>query len=518
MMGHYFNKYSVLFILVLAILVFTSGINSIDVYSLDEVKNAVAAKEMLENKSFFYPTFNDELRTDKPPLHYFFMMLAYKIFGVTPFAARLFSSLMGVFVVIAVYFFVKKAIDKRIATYAAMLLLASLHFGIQMHMAVPDPYLIFFLTIAGFSFHYFYTTNKRIWWWLFYIAIGFGILSKGPIAIVLPGLSVALFLLVNKDFNWKSIRRINPFGVLISLLIAVPWFWMAHVKSNGEFTQGFFFKHNVERFNSGMEGHGGLFFVTLIFVFFGLLPFLFFLFQYHGLKKIVQSNSMYLWSFCYAITIILFFMFSGTKLPNYTVPAYPWLFIILAGIISNTSIEKRKNYLLVILVFSVIMPLGIGIGLGLDVVVNDLYYLGFYFGIITLGALGAYYYRKTNFIWINVIITSWILLQLVFFNLLYPIVDKNNPVAKTRHFFNKQQTVVAYKAFNPAFVFELQHAIPHLKTEEELLQFMKENTDGGIIITRLNSKNIEMAKRNKLIILAQERDIFERPTTLLLSF
>jgi 4-amino-4-deoxy-L-arabinose transferase-like glycosyltransferase len=153
-MGHYFNKYSEFLLLVFAILVFTSGINLLDIYSLDEVKNAVAAKEMLENQSFYYPTFNNELRTDKPPLHYFFMMLAYKIFGVTPFAARLFSSLMGVLVVLAVYYFVKKAIDKKIATYAALLLLASLHFGIQMHMAVPDPYLIFFLTLAGFSFYF----------------------------------------------------------------------------------------------------------------------------------------------------------------------------------------------------------------------------------------------------------------------------------------------------------------------------------------------------------------------------
>jgi len=517
-MGHYFNKYSEFLLLVSAILVFTSGINLLDIYSLDEVKNAVAAKEMLENQSFYYPTFNNELRTDKPPLHYFFMMLAYKIFGVTPFAARLFSSLMGVLVVLAVYYFVKKAIDKKIATYAALLLLASLHFGIQMHMAVPDPYLIFFLTLAGFSFYFYYTTNKRIWWWLFYIAIGFGILSKGPIALVLPGLSVILFLFFNKDFNLKSIIRINPFGILISLAMAFPWFWMAHIKTNGEFTNGFFLKHNIERFNSGLEGHGGLFFVTLLFVFFGLLPFLFFLFQYKGLKKLIQSNSLYLWSFCYAITIILFFMFSGTKLPNYTVPAYPWLFIILAGILLNTSIEKRKKYLLIILVFSVIMPLGVTIGLGLDAVVNHLYYLGIYFGIITIGAVVAYFYRKTTYTWINSIIISWIVMQMVFFNVLYPLVDKNNPVAKTKHFFENQKIIVAYKAYNPAFIFELKHPITHFKTEKELVKFTSKNSQSGIIITRLNSKNIEMAKRNKFKIIAQERDIFEQPTTLLLSF
>ncbi|MDO8992485.1 MAG: hypothetical protein Q7U83_05440, partial [Daejeonella sp.] len=50
------------------------------IYILDEAKNAECAREMLVSGDYIMPYFNGQLRTDKPPLHYFFMALAYKIF------------------------------------------------------------------------------------------------------------------------------------------------------------------------------------------------------------------------------------------------------------------------------------------------------------------------------------------------------------------------------------------------------------------------------------------------------
>ena len=59
---------------------------------------------MMHNNNLVVPTFNGELRTDKPPLHYFFMIVSYKVFGETEFAARFFSVVMGLLTVFVTFF------------------------------------------------------------------------------------------------------------------------------------------------------------------------------------------------------------------------------------------------------------------------------------------------------------------------------------------------------------------------------------------------------------------------------
>ena len=80
------------FLIVFSISLFLCLIGSwaYPIYILDEAKNAEAAREMLVHSEFIVPKFNRLLRTDKPPLHYYFMILGYKLFGVNAFGARFF--------------------------------------------------------------------------------------------------------------------------------------------------------------------------------------------------------------------------------------------------------------------------------------------------------------------------------------------------------------------------------------------------------------------------------------------
>ena len=89
------DKKLVLLIL-LALFLYGANFWGISVYVLDEAKNSACAMEMYDRNDWIVPTFNDELRTDKPPLHYYFMRTGYALFGVSPFSARFFSVLAGV--------------------------------------------------------------------------------------------------------------------------------------------------------------------------------------------------------------------------------------------------------------------------------------------------------------------------------------------------------------------------------------------------------------------------------------
>src|SRR5690606_10874336 len=126
----------------------------------DEAKNAEAAREMLEQGEWVVPTFNYELRTDKPPAHYYFMMLSYSIFGVNEWAARFFSAIMGSATILLTFWFGARYFNRQTGVWAAMALLASLHFNIQFHMSVPDPYLISFFTASLFFFYAFWNEQK----------------------------------------------------------------------------------------------------------------------------------------------------------------------------------------------------------------------------------------------------------------------------------------------------------------------------------------------------------------------
>ncbi len=146
----YKNTYFwILFVALCAILLVRLGATPI--YILDEVKNAQCAREMLQRGDLIVPTFNGELRVDKPPLHYFFMMASYKIFGVNEFAARFFSVIMGLLTILVTYKFTKRLFNPFAAFCACLVLATSTQFLFEFRLSVPDPYLIFFITLALFQ-------------------------------------------------------------------------------------------------------------------------------------------------------------------------------------------------------------------------------------------------------------------------------------------------------------------------------------------------------------------------------
>ncbi len=79
-----------------AMLTFFLGLGTAQLFDEDEPKNAECGREMFARGDWLVPTFNEELRTDKPILVYWFMLASYHLFGVTEFAARFFSAVLGV--------------------------------------------------------------------------------------------------------------------------------------------------------------------------------------------------------------------------------------------------------------------------------------------------------------------------------------------------------------------------------------------------------------------------------------
>jgi len=518
------RSFFIVLIIVAGYILISSNISGLYIYALDEAKNAECAREMLKTGNWIVPTFNYDLRTDKPPLHYYFMMLSYSVFGVNEFAARFFSVVMGVLTLLITYLFSSRFLDPKSGMWATIVLFSSLHYVLQFHMAVPDPYLIFFTTAALMSFYRAQQEDSKKFLFLFYLAMGLGVLTKGPVAIALPGLILLLFLLFTKKFSWPIIKwSFDWRGILLFLLVAVPWYVAVHIKTNGEWTSEFFLKHNIGRYTSEMEGHGGIFLLTFAFVLVGLLPFSIFIIQ--GIKKgwHDRQNPVVMLSLIASTSIIGFFAISSTKLPNYTVPAYPFLAILIGYWISQTiaHFQTRKASikisLIFYLIFSIIFVVAAAIALKNDKYLSHLSFLWYYLLVLPLGASAAlwFFYRsKINQAFISVAL-SFVVLSLLFFHIIFAKIDRENPVAQLMPKMNLERPVAGYRFFNPAFIFYLDGKVPRLENPEEVRLYLESHPD-AYIITR--SRYLEtLLDVNQVEVVMKSKDIFESPTTVILQ-
>ena len=512
------SKYYPWFIFLFALAIYMVNIGGSSIYILDEAKNATCAAEMYQQGNWVVPTFNHELRTDKPPLHYFFMMLSYSIFGVNAFAARFFSTVFGALTILITFLFARRFHSEKVALWTAVVLLASIHLSIQFHLAVPDPYLIFFFTTSVFSFYAAIKEKQLRYLLLLYISIGFGTLSKGPVAIGLPGLIFLLFLIFSKRFNWKEIKQLKPFmGAAIVLLIALPWFILVHLKTNGQWTEGFFFKHNLGRFSSEMEGHGGIFLITILFVLIGLFPFSAFIVQSLRNAFANRKDDFTLINLVAGITIVTFFSISQTKLPNYTVPAYPYFAVIIGLWISkqNLQLVKSKASMIVLLLFGLILVPALFFGIKFDPALANLNWLALYFIPIPIGFLLAYYLLSKQQLKKSLVVIglSTLIGSLSFMAIVFPKIDQENPVAKSLPLVEGKE-VRYFEKFNPSYSFYLQKEIRKIDSTG-ISGFFTEYPEGVIISTQRRIEKIKLPTSCEISF--SSRDIFETPTTVLIT-
>lgn len=510
-------KHATSIVLTASVVLFFANIWNIPLYILDEAKNAECAREMWEQGEWIIPTFNYELRPEKPPLHYYFMAAAYTFFGVNPFAARFFSAIMGILTVWITFFFVRRELGVSAAFCTALVLLASIHNLVQFHLSVPDPYLIFSITLSMFSFYLYIEHRKSNYLWIGYITAATGVLAKGPVALGLIGLTMLLYLIFSQKLNLKTLKALRiPLGGVLFLAIVLPWYILVDRATAGEWTQEFFFTQNFSRFGSAMEGHGGGFWLTWIYVLVGLFPFSILLPQtLHWSWKMRQQPFLKLCLIA-GLVIVGFFTISSTKLPNYTVPAYPFL-AVLMGYFLHTCLNEsgfwqkyRLNWSFVIgLLIVLVLVVGGYYGIQSYSLIED-YAMGLL--IFLPCALGFMMALIRKNYWLYSIASGAILTALLLFYYLLPNAMSQNPVQHSSTLLENKE-LVAYKRFNPAYVFHFQREIPTAETPEELRQMLNEKTD--VHVLTFTKYGLEFSELG-LDTLFLEQDLFEATKTLIL--
>jgi 4-amino-4-deoxy-L-arabinose transferase-like glycosyltransferase len=331
----------------------------------DEPRFAEASREMIERGDYVVPHFNGDLRLDKPPLAYWAQAASYRIFGENDFAARFPSAVATALVALSIFAWGNRFGGERAGWRAAIIFTLSLQVFIHAKAAVADMWLVLFVTTAHWAGWELIqqkrtpnverrTSNTEwVWWWTFYLSLALGFLAKGPIAWV-PLLTVACAKIFSPDVAFAKAFKFTR-GILVMLAIVALWAVPALVETRGEFLRVGLGKHVVARSILTMEGHGAQslpgyllllpFYFVMIFVSFSpwsiKLPWL-----VKTLRRDRDKIDNYLLAGIAIVFVILTFV--STKLPHYTLPAFPLLALLLARHWHPTAAENRRSLFTVI--------------------------------------------------------------------------------------------------------------------------------------------------------------------------
>jgi 4-amino-4-deoxy-L-arabinose transferase-like glycosyltransferase len=313
---------------------FFHGLATIGLLGPDEPRYAAVAREMYEGGDYVTPRLHGMPWFEKPALLYWLAAIGFRFFGVGEFAARLPSAMAATVSVFLLYFVCRRLWGRSTALWASLILTSSVGYLAFGRAGSTDMVLTSCLTIAFLSFLMGYNIREesRRWWFLsFYVFIGFGVLAKGPVAVVLPALSLGCYLLLQGRFSeW---REWYPSYAFATLLIAAPWYIAVTYANGYEFIDVFFISHNLERFGGTAHGHQRPFYFYLPDLMMLTFPWTFMLIP--ALRRTLDRNDRIL--FWLAVVPVIFFSLSGSKLPGYILPSVPPIAMLCARGISKVS-------------------------------------------------------------------------------------------------------------------------------------------------------------------------------------
>jgi 4-amino-4-deoxy-L-arabinose transferase-like glycosyltransferase len=220
--------------------------------------------------------------------------------------------------------------------------------------ATADALLNLFLTLALFDLYRFWKQKRNGALYRLFLWCALGFLTKGPVAVVIPmaaGLSLAL---VRGRISRFVKAVFNPIGWLVFLGVAGPWYAAVWARDGQAFIDGFFLRHNFNRFADTMEGHGGALYYYLPVLLLVLLPHSSLLLRTLGRMRGALKDDLQLLLWLWFGFVLAFFSVSSTQLPHYILYGCTPLFLLIARYredLKSASLTLLPGILLAALLF-----------------------------------------------------------------------------------------------------------------------------------------------------------------------
>jgi 4-amino-4-deoxy-L-arabinose transferase-like glycosyltransferase len=321
---------------------FFYGLAQFGLIGADEPRYAQVAHEMMEQHEWITPVLGGHPWLEKPPLYYWQAIFFYKIFGVSDWAARLPSALGATFLVLAIYFFLRRF---RPGVELDGALIAASSSGIigYARAASMDMALAAAFTIAMLGWWAWRESRKRVYLAIFYGFVALGMLAKGPVSPFLAAAVIIFYSLAVRE-NRLILRTLWLPGIVLFCAIALPWYFAVQMR-NPMFFREFILEHNLGRFSQNLYHHTEPFWYYLPVAALALVPWTVFVFaalmeplrEWWTQQKLRQAEAFdpeqqfNVFAGIWLIVPVLFFSLSQSKLPGYILPAVPAGSVLLAS-------------------------------------------------------------------------------------------------------------------------------------------------------------------------------------------
>jgi len=355
----------------------------------DEARYAEVPREMLASHDFVTPELNGAHYFEKPPLLYWANAASMRVFGLTPYAARLPTRLAALGTAALLVVELETPALPGWGLWAALILLSAPLSFVLGRYNLTDGVLTLALTGAFFALRRFLAAREAgapargalaaLGAW-----VALAMLAKGLIGIVFPGLVLLVWAAVTG--RWRRVGEAlwSP-APLVFLALAAPWFVLVERAAPG-FAAIFFVREHFARFATGEARRSGPFYYFVAAFLAGFLPWTFV--TAGSVRQILDAwraraaaHADELFFAIWFVVVLVFFSVSRSKLLPYILPAFP----AAAALVARALLTRADSVRRALVAHAVVVTLVAEGGLAYGVASGELHR----YAVLPLAALGA---------------------------------------------------------------------------------------------------------------------------------
>jgi 4-amino-4-deoxy-L-arabinose transferase-like glycosyltransferase len=325
-------------ILVLAAAPYFTRLGASSLWDSNEAFYAETPREMIESGDYINPSFNYQPRFNKPPLCYWIVALFYKIFGTSEAIERLTIALAAMIMIVTAFALGREIFSVQAGLLAAIGLAIAPRFLMFSRRIMIDVYLAMFMSVALLFFVLAENRpqKRRLYLALMYASVGLGIITKGPVAAVLPAVSFVIYLAINHRLRaWREMMM--PAGLLIIAAIVLPWYVAVYTEHGWNYIETFILKDNLSRFTQPVWGPRRSLFFYIPVLLGDMFPWSLFLipFIWQAARGKINKDKRWVLLLIWVAVIVIFYSLSRNKEDLYILPIYPAVAALVGGLLAR---------------------------------------------------------------------------------------------------------------------------------------------------------------------------------------
>ncbi len=354
-------SFSLFVLILLAAVLFVPFLGNVHLFDWDEINFAEIAREMVVTDNYSQPQINFESFTEKPPLYFWLQAISMNLFGINEFSARLPNALLGIIILPVLFLTGRKIKDNSFGFLWAIIYASTILAHLYFKSGIIDPWFNFFIFLSIYGL--IMATDKRrerksnIFWLIFGgVMSGLAVLTKGPVAFILIGLTFVVYWAINR-FRWFITLPQLILFIFSAVSTAGLWLGVDYLQHGDIFLKEFTVRQ-WELLTSADAGHGGFFFYHFVVLFFGCFPAT--AFFIHAMVKKDAEDKRFAdfkkWMVVFFWVVLLVFTLVQTKIVHYSSLCYYPISFLATVSIYNILIKKWKlvGWVKVIIIVSAI--------------------------------------------------------------------------------------------------------------------------------------------------------------------